>query len=246
MLLGLGLCACGRFGFDADAVATDASATDADADATATLDNTICDEVSTTLVCESFEASPKLGTIDVSAPDTIAIDSSRPYRGALSFHTHTEGSSSTAWRRGRVLGGVATGELHARWYVYIPAGLVQPISLTHLLSDVAPFDGVVFQVLATGVSVSYANTMASSAVPLPRDQWACVQVRIVVSAATDGLVETWIDGIPAARLDALVTLPPNGYWNVHTGHFSGGPSHSEIVDVWTDELVVSTAAIPCD
>ena len=57
--------------------------------------------------------------------------------------------------------------------------------------------------------------------------------------------ESWVDGVAAARIDNVDTLPPSGYSMVHAGHFSNGPS-DEAIDVWTDELVVSTAPIACD
>ena len=86
--------------------------------------------------------------------------------------------------------------------------------------------------------------MATSPVLLHRDGWSCWQVHVSISS-TAGVIETWVDGVPAARLDATDTLPPNGYTDVHSGMFTSGPA-VQTVDLWTDELVVATFPVGCD
>ncbi len=223
--------ACGRLDFETSA---------------SVLDDTICDEIDGLLLCEALDGNSSLPTVNASEPSTLTFDTSRRYRGSASQHSHTEGSYAVAWRLGQRLGRITADDIHARWYMYVPSSITQPIASTHLVEDTMPYHGVVFGVNNGMPEVVYTGSGgAQGAALMPRDRWTCVQVHIVVHP-TAGLIETWIDGVPSARVDALNTLPAAGYNNVHIGHFSGGSQHSEVADVWTDELAVGTFPIPCD
>lgn len=250
-VIALGLApGCGRLGFDPGTSGDGGAGGTIDAitaiDAIA-LDDTSCDELAGLRLCEPFDTGSSLPTVTADAPSTLTFDTARPYRGAASLHSHTEANGTPAWRLGQALGTIDAGDLYARWYLFVSPSITQPFASTHLLEDNLPFHGVVFGMTADGKpDLSYTGTGTGTGPdPLPRDRWVCVQVHIVVDP-TSGLVESWIDGVPAARLDALPTLPGNGYNNVHAGHFSGGPTHTEVADLWTDELAVGTLPIPCD
>jgi hypothetical protein len=234
---------CGRLGFEIGGSGGVDGGGDGDASA---LDDTICDEIAGLLLCEPLDGTASLPTVHAFPPNTLEFDTSRRYRGLASQHSHTETSSSVAWRLGQRLGRITTGDLHARWYMYMPSSITQPIASIHLLEDTMPFHGVAFGVNNGRPEVAYTGggTAASSA-PMPRDRWTCVQVHVLVDPSA-GLVEFWIDGVLSGRVDALNTLPATGYNNVHIGHFSGGAPHTEIADVWTDEVAIGTFPIPCD
>jgi hypothetical protein len=220
---------CGRIGFD-EGVAGD---------------TTVCDELPSLLFCEDFEAQLALTTTEATPPSFVVADGSLPYRGLRSLHGHTTRSLEPAWIIGGPLPAVMSGELHARWYLYVPAEPVEIIMASvHLLEQPAPNHGVDFSITTTEVHISCteAAMVGVATQPFPRDRWACVQLRIVIDDVA-GSVETFVDGVPSAALFGVDTLPAAGYKNVHAGLFAGGTAP---MDSWTDELVIATTPIACD
>ena len=212
------------------------------------LDATVCDEITDPLLCESFEGDPMLPTIEFELPSFVVADSIHPYRGQRSQHARTTRGLEPAWQLGNVLGGVASGDLYARWYLYVPSGSAS-VMLTNLMLITAtePFEGVLFNLVDGAASIQCSEPSAehTSSILVPRDRWICAQLHVAVSEAA-GVAETWIEGAPAARLDGLDTLPAGGYFDVHAGLFATSDTVQDL-DVWTDELIVTTTSLPpCD
>jgi hypothetical protein len=229
--------ACGRLGFDERAEGDGG---------VSTLDTTVCDELSSLLFCEDFEADSPLTTIEATPPSFVIADESLPYRGLRSLHGHTTRPLEPAWILGGPLPAVMSGELHARWYLYVPAQPVEIIMASvHLLEQPAPNHGVDFSFTTTGVQISCtaAGEVGTATQAVPRDRWTCIQLRIVIDDIA-GSVETFIDDVPSAALFGVDTLPAAGYKNVHAGLFAGGATNP--MDLWTDELVIATTPIGCD
>lgn len=231
---------CGRAGFDA--LASDAAPDTAAEDALARVP---CAAVPGQLFCESFEepTSP-LSTVE----GTVAIDSARVFRGAKSQHAQTTGTSEPAWMLGAVLPDVVAGDLHARWWVYVPASApAGQLATVHMVDAAAPFHGVILGVQndVVDVTCSEAGMTAISTVTLPRDRWVCLQLHVAIADGTGGMVEAAVDGAQVAELAGIDTLPANGYRNVHVGLYATalatGPE-----ELWSDELAVGTLPIACD
>lgn len=238
---------CGRLGFTE--VALDGSADTSPVilpDSTA-LDSTTCDELTGTMFCESFEEAAMLLFSYADAPSFVVTDDTRSYRGARALHAKTTRASEPAWLFGRAMAGLTTGALHARAYLYVPtAPAPQRIAPLHFVASTGPNNGAILQSSTSGVDVlsSEAGVGGTSNVLLPRDSWSCVQMRILISD-TAGSIESWVDGIPAGRVDGVDTLPTDGYTNVHVGLYSYGPP-AQTNEIWIDELVISETSIPCD
>ncbi len=236
------LAACGRLSFDPR---DDASTGSPD---TSQLDSTICDDgLPGVLFCEGFEGPPQLTTVEANAPTFVVADSSQVYRGSRSLHAHSTRLGEPAWILGGALPSVTSGELWARWYIYVPASPPQiSIASVHILDQIAPNDGVIFGFTDLEIDVSATEPNAYNEVPfsIVRDAWHCVQLHIVI-ADTGGRVETWFDEMPGPTLVDVDTLPPNGYRNVHAGMWAAANGTTPM-DLWTDELVIGTQAIACD
>jgi hypothetical protein len=240
---------CGRFDFAphaGDAGVDDGAAADVARDTSTNLDTTICDELPTALFCESFEGAVQLTFPEATSPSFVVADGSRPYRGQRSLHSQTTRSSEPAWLVGNVLPTVMSGELHVRWYIYVPA---EPLGVNmasvHVVEMADPNNGVRFGFTQNEMSLVCTEAGMSDFTPtvVPRDRWACVQLRVVVANA-GGSLEAWVDGVPAGSIVGIDTLPASGYRNVHAGMFAG--ASTSVQDLWTDELVVATTAVPCD
>ncbi len=219
----------------------------ADPDVTS-LDTTRCDELSGVLFCEDFEGMPQLPTVQVTPPSFVVTDDgTRAYRGARALHARTTQASEPAWILGAAMPYLMSGELHVRWYMYLPAE-PNPVHIApvHLVESSVPFHGVVFGVDTTTFRVTLSEPVmtAVSVTAVPRTRWVCFQLRIVISD-TAGSVDVSVDGVPGLTLENIDTLPPNGYRNIHAGSYATSAS-TNASDVWTDELVASTSSIPCD
>lgn len=225
---------CGRVGFDPLAEGS------LDPDGAA-LDGTACDEIIGAMLCESFEGPAMLA----STQGMAAVDEIHPYRGQRSLRTSTTGPNQMAWQVGGVLDYRMTGDLYARWYQYIPSSIAIPqMASVHLVEATMPYDGVVFGIHDGTLSVSTTGTEGVSDIEPERDRWLCIQLHVSISQ-TAGVVESWIDGVPGARVDNSDTLPATGYRNVHAGMYASGLA-AEPQELWTDELVVGGSPIPCD
>lgn len=230
------LASCGRIAFDPGAQ----DATPSEVTITA------CDTIPGIVFCEDFEGPPKLVSVEAEPPSLVVADTSRAYRGATSLHARTTRAVEAAWRLGGVLPTVTGGELYARWYHYEPStNPHRRIGSIHLVESSPPFNGVIFGLTDGNIDVSStaAGAINVSSVAMPQDRWTCLQLRVVIAAA-GGTVESWVDGVPAARLDNVGTLPATGYRNVHAGLFGAGPAAD--IDLWTDEVAVGTMPIACD
>lgn len=226
---------CGRVGFEAVDDAT-------------SLDATRCDELTGVLFCEDFEGTLQLRTTTATPPSFVVTDDgTRSYRGARALHSHTTRPMEPAWILGAAMPYLMTGELHVRWYMFIPA---EPATLhvapLHLVEATAPFSGVIVGVRNTDLRLTFSESdiFADSPDSVPRDRWACFQLRIVI-ADSGGSVDVAVDGVTRTVIGSVDTLPPNGYRNIHAGSFATAQSVGT-TDLWIDELIASTSLIPCD
>ena len=121
--------ACGRIGFDPGSPSA--------------LGPSVCEELTGTLLCEGFEGDPQLGSTQVTAPSFAVLDETRPYRGARSLHTRTTRADERAWELGGPLGGLTSGDLYARFYVYQPANPPDAhVATLHLVENSGSYQGM--------------------------------------------------------------------------------------------------------
>jgi hypothetical protein len=108
-----------------------------------------------------------------------------------------------------VLPSLQSGELHVRWYMFVPA-LPAAVHITpvHLVESITPFSGVVLGIEDNGIEVnlSESGTTVGSTRAVPRDRWACFQVQIVISD-TAGSVTASVDGVVHATRSGIDTSP---------------------------------------
>jgi len=146
-----------------------------------------------------------------------------------------------------VLPYVTSGELHARWHVYIPSSVIDvQLASVHLVDDTFPYHGLIFS-LREGmaeVTSSEAGTTTALMLPIPRDRWVCAQMYVRI-ADIGGEIGGAIDGGPFSAITNIDTLPPFGFRNVHVGLFATSLATGPM-EIWTDEVAVGTQPIPCD
>ncbi|MDQ3334143.1 MAG: hypothetical protein M4D80_03200 [Myxococcota bacterium] len=110
-------------------------------DDAANLDATICDDnLPGVLFCESFEGPRQLLGGTTVAPSFVVEEGGPPvYRGDRALHAHTTRPQESAWILGSVLPTLMSGELWARWCVYIPATPVQfNLASVHIVDQQSP------------------------------------------------------------------------------------------------------------
>jgi hypothetical protein len=238
----IGLIGCGRVGFDAR---DDATRDDATRDVAELA--TRCGQITGELFCEGFEGEPMLGSLQATAPSFALVETTHSFRGARALHARTEGAQEPAWVLGTVLPDLVAGELHARWYIYVPSGAAKlELASVHLVDAVFPHRGVIVGVHEGMMDLTATETgdYLVSQVAVPRDRWACVQLHVTISQ-TAGVVESWLDGVSTGRFTGIDTLPAVSYRSVHAGMFATSLA-TEPQELWTDELAVATLPIACD
>ena len=234
LLVGSG---CGRVGFDA-------TPTDVFADSGAdTFDaGPPCPALPGIEFCESFEGAPKLGTL----VGNVTVDPLRAYRGTMSQHAATTAASETSWQIGQVLPTLTSGDLYARWFVYLPGTVTSAhLASVHLVENLPPFHGIIFGVRdgVAELTSTEAGITAFSTVSIPRDRWVCLQMHVQISD-TAGAIDGAVDGQPFGVKTNIDTAPAAGYRNVHVGVFSTGFATGPI-EMWSDDVAVGTQPIPC-
>jgi hypothetical protein len=245
-LLSLCVTACGRLGFDARRDASGGDASGNDSSDSKILDTTICDDgLAGVLDCESFEGDLSAYGVQFTAPSSVAADNQQVYRGALALHSRATRLSDPAWMIRHTLPSIVSGELWARVYVYVPAvPAMIDVDALELIEQISPYDGVMFSIEQAQVKVETLAVSAVAPIAIARDRWVCLQEHIVVSN-TAGSVETWVDGVSGPALSNVDTLPATPITDVHTAIWNWSTG-STPQDLWTDELIIGTAPLPCD
>lgn len=201
-----------------------------------------CPALPGVVFCESFEGAPKLGTL----VGDVIVDPVRAYRGTMSQHAATTGTSEASWQLGQVLPTLTSGDLYARWFVYLPGTVTSAnLASVHLVESPLPFHGLIFG-LRDGIAEltsTEADITEFSTISIPRDRWVCLQMHVQISD-TDGAIDGAVDGQPFGVKTNIDTAPAAGYRNVHVGVFSTGSAAAPI-EMWSDDVAVGTQPIPC-
>jgi hypothetical protein len=206
------------------------------------------------LLCEGFEAPALPSTwAKTESGGSAARIGYQTFLGdgALEGKVTMGGGKGFATRAG--LGGLASGSLHVRAYLYVAAGPpLLGITTLHLSGNPT---AVSVLLIDTGVIIviqpngnNQGEVVAHGGVNpyvITRDEWHCLQLEIGISSA-EGFVKLVMDGQRVAVEQAgLNTKPATGYQNVAAGILYADPAQGA-ARVLFDELVVDDSLIPCD
>jgi hypothetical protein len=181
----------------------------------------------------------------VEADGVVGVESSVVYRGAGALRGETSAPRGRAAAQ-TTFAPIDSGELWVRGYFYVPSTFsLSSISFLYIYENADPYDGFSVNARTGGdVSVYVAPDTFETSGALPFDRWFCLQARLVV-ADTGGSLETWIDGVPAASVTGVDTLPANPLTAAIIGLERAGASQPTAV-AYADEVALGTSMLPCD
>jgi hypothetical protein len=235
--------ACGRIGFNA--LASDAlEHGDASGPGDAGGGAGICPGIPGSLFCDDFENG--LGQWQTGG--TVAVTTTLAHSGTHSLEATTNGALELSWAQAAPLASLATGELYARAWFYVPSTL----SLSHadlLHVESASQGGVVFVVV--GGIMNVYNSLAGgftvdTGVTMPLNTWFCIEQDITISA-TAGAIAIEENGaeLGSSAPTSLDTLPGSGYQTVSVGMPSLFPP-AGAGSLYVDDVAVGTQHIACN
>ncbi|MBK6694571.1 MAG: hypothetical protein IPG50_20525 [Myxococcales bacterium] len=203
----------------------------------------LCD-AGTWLLCDGFEGA-SLGA-PWYTPPTAFPDTARAARGAGALHVHLDAgvTSAPSYVAAPIAFAKPWQSTFARVFLYAPGG--QPLPNTGMLYfyfNGAGYPGADVASLGDGrfllrAPPNYAG--APSALAIPRDRWACLEMEIAPDDAGIGTVRAWLDtepfdvslgGVPTTQIDTLQV----GVQATTTAN----------LDLWFDEIAVDTKRIGC-
>lgn len=244
-------------GMDAgiDAGIGDAGMSDAGPDAgpfdAGPLDDTICDDgLRSYTFCDGFESGPTFPEWDgVSADGTSGVPSLSTdlrYRGAGAFDTSTSMPSARAYINYERLGGITSGRMRLRTYMYVHSSpAIDHVAVMFLQ---AAAGGVSVEIYGDGETAIYLNADVeiNATQRIPLDRWVCVEVSVNVGDASVGSFGLYFDGVPVA-IHSGVDTREGGYVGFTVG-LSWTDTTNPASHVLFDEVIFDRAEPPigCD
>jgi hypothetical protein len=170
--------------------------------------------------------------------------------GALRTESTETGGAQMLWQD--VLGGITSGSIYARAYMYVPSGMTTNVAILSLGQGESPFQNISLS-LANETNIGAwvrtggdAVSIAPAGATFPRDTWACLQLEVAVSN-TAGRVRFSVNGELQGERGGLDTLPTGpGYSAFTAGVQWTPPDHPPGPTIYIDEIAVGTSPIPCD
>lgn len=209
------------------------------------------------LFCDGFEDGELYLT---SGPWQIVVPSmgtgfgptmDRARTGSWSFAARTTSAGQQAAVVSQQLGGVASGELWARTWVYVPSG--QMIDGLIPLSVGNGITGWVHALVGPGSQLTLVvGSNTGGAVPeaypatmtYPTDAWFCLRLRVAISDA--GSAQLYLgDTAIAMSTSGIDTLPAGDYESVIAGIGYSLPAQQP-VEIYVDDVAVHTSTLGCD
>jgi len=206
------------------------------------------------LLCDGFEGDSGtmfLGWTDsVSANGSVAAATTPVCRGVTSMHAHVSGGAQAAriYRNALALGMAA----YVRTFLYIPTGTDWTTLSYGDYYEFGDGSGGTVNIRFGGTEGKiYVERSFAANEPevgtLPRAQWICLEMYVAFSS-TAGHVTLWINEAMVADYPSIPTLNPAGN-SLPTflalgenGTLSGSTG---MIDLYVDEVVVSTTPIGC-
>jgi hypothetical protein len=203
------------------------------------------------ILCSGFE-QPDLSDFDVITENKADIvqTSKRAHLGQRALHASSTDQKSAAVVA-KEFTPVKEGDLYLRAFFYVPDGLPTQTMNIMFLGDFAtpdPFKGTDFN-LETGALSTYSpqdhpDRFTSDTLVIPRDEWFCFQVHMVVSADA-GAVTIDVNGDSALDEKGMNTAPDAGVHLLRIG-IDWSSLQTDPFDYYLDDLVLDTAPVDCE
>lgn len=210
-----------------------------------------CDAHSDAVFCSGFERPDLSDWTQVLVDGNAHVEQSakRAHDGQGALHAGSTGEKSSAVVA-KEFDAVKDGDLYLRAYLYVPGGLETKTMNIFFLGDFAtpdPFKGVDFNLEdgAFSVYVPEANPQrfTSTTLTIPRDEWFCLQVHMVVSAKA-GQVTIDVNGDNALEQHGMNTRPDAGIHLLRIG-IDWSSLQTTPFDYYVDDLVLSRSSVDC-
>lgn len=193
--------------------------------------------------CDGFEDPPETRWDEVCQMAGTAVrDTTRHHGGASSLRVDIQASGQAAVVVNPFT--LADGELHMRAWFYVPSGpALEHLDVMNAFNPTSDsLSALVFQE-ALGVWSQPAGDGADGTTSMPRDVWACLELKVDLDDVI-GSMELSLGGVVMASFIAADTLPDNGITDV-----AFGIPHSEgsqpAISIWVDDVAVGTQPIGC-
>jgi len=202
------------------------------------------------LICESFDQPlPTQSSTWIEGGMSVSLQDCLVNRGTGALH-YTGSGDSFSQTRFRLPEPVTSGSLHARLLVRVPAEVTLPeqLQLFELWNgDDGSVERAALFVSPAGLPSIYvgASNVTLDAAPqyvLPRDAWVCLEVAFSLADA-DGIATLDMNGERVAERAAIDTLSTGGFSVAVVETLLKAATHD--VDVYIDDLIVSTEPIGC-
>lgn len=240
---------CGRFGFSGRE-ATDGAVRDGVVDTRADTQSSVCMNA---LVCDGFEGST-IGS-NWQPFGAVAIDDTFAHTGNSSVHMHIDPIASGGSMESRIADPtvlMAQGPLWVRaWFKLgsLPAGS-NHMELMCAGQSTAPFNGVCVFLYSTQTTLytQFTNGTIFGSAP-PAGPWFCYVWNLVRAPNATGAMRLISDVIPTLDMPAQQTdssTNPIDYLALGPNFSpSNTPTNQPALEVWMDDLIVSTSPVTC-
>jgi len=203
------------------------------------------------LVCDDFEGGQKpYWTVVATAPAQAALQSCLVHGGSQALWAHSALATSPIQMQEQLSPTVGSGSLFVRTFVYLPSSASlpnwtvlyevwdSPTKWTNKLSiDLQP-DGTV---TLNNWAGQQQTSLAAPAALIPRDQWTCLELEIVVDKV-NGATRLYLDDTQViTSTGATRTRGTRAFCTVSLGAVSGDSP----IDLYEDDFVVATSRIGC-
>jgi hypothetical protein len=196
------------------------------------------------LLCDGFEGAafdPRWGMYLVSG--SVAIDSTRAFRGASSLHAHIDPNGARAHGTVYAMLTYPQPDVYVRLFVYVPATVNVETDFVTIIQQPSPYDSIRLSLENGSLSTldSGDNQHIVATTPVQVGQWSCVEWRVHFDASV-GYTQLWINAQSTNVAGNENTLPNPFYY-----YFRIGLEANTAVaqDLWLDEVAVDSAPIGC-
>ena len=204
------------------------------------------------LICDDFEGGQKpYWTVVANAPAQASLETCLVHGGSTALWARPTGGIPVQVQE-QLSPAVAAGNLFVRTFLYLPSSATlpnwtvlyevwdSPTNWTNKISiDLQP-DGSVTLNNWAGAGKSKTSLTSATAV-IPRDQWTCVELEIVVDKV-NGATRLYLDDTQVVTSTGNIrTRGTRAFCTVSTGAVPGDAP----LDLYQDDLVVATQRVGC-
>jgi len=209
----------------------------------------LCPERPGALFCDGFEdADFERWSYTTKHNGTLTRSTDHAHSGATSLRAATgppDDGTEARWAT-LALANQKSGDAWLRFYSWVPSTVVvtEHFSIGIMSEAEVPYAGFELRLRPTLVDINASNGVFPGTKTFPRDRWVCVELHVRIDD-TAGVYEAYLDQALAVRSPSMNTRPAMGYSAAEVGIHYADPNQGP-VEVYTDDVVVGTARIPCD